>query len=258
MGPAQVIATSPRPDIYLISVAIKILIIIDLTSPLEENMMYWRKTKSDKYECLNSNVYAGWKIIVFTIEAGAKGFVNIASFNKCFGKLGFPGNLKKNILDSISRTTVRCSYYIWLNRFNKNMSLVRLEKLNIDETLLDVKPIGISEDFVPPKPCCPVTRGRENAISFLDKPSISIKSAPINSLPVHEYSTTGDYLSGAFWALDAFNQCWSAFSATDLGQYPWGKNPKKGRLSEICDSLRIKTSDNVSNCCLFIHLLTAV
>merc|ERR1712081_22440 len=144
-----------------------------------------------------------------------------------------PGNLKKNILDSISRTTVRCSYYIWLNRFNKNMSLVRLEKLNIDESLLDVKPIGISKDFVPPNPCCPVTRGRENAISFLDKLSTSIKSAPNNILPVHEFSTT------------------------DLGQYPWGKNPKKGRLSEICDSLGIKSSDNVSNCCLFIHLLTA-
>merc|ERR1711954_630613 len=58
--PAQVIATSLRPDIYLISVAIKILIIIELTSPLEENMLYWRKTKSDKYESLISNVYAGF------------------------------------------------------------------------------------------------------------------------------------------------------------------------------------------------------
>merc|ERR1711954_598209 len=134
---------------------------------------------------------------------------------------------------------------------------VRLEKLNSDESLLDVKPIGISKDFVFPKPCCPVTSGRENAISFLDKLSAPIRSAPNNRLPIHEFSTTGDYLSGAFWALDAFNQCWSAFSATDLGHYPWGKNPKKSRLSEICDSLGIKTSDNVSKCCLFIHLLTA-
>merc|ERR1711954_78926 len=134
---------------------------------------------------------------------------------------------------------------------------VRLEKLNSDESLLDVKPIGISKDFVFPKPCCPVTRGRENAIFFLDKLSVSIKSVPNNRLPIHEFSSTGDYLSGAFWALDAFNQCWSAFSATDLGQYPWGKNPKKVWLSEIYDFLGIKTSDNVSNCCLFIHLLTA-
>merc|ERR1711954_275276 len=137
------------------------------------------------------------------------------------------------------------------------MGIVRLEKLNIDETLLDFKPIGFSAEFVPPKPCCPVTRGRENAISFLDKLSVPIKTAPNNRLLIHEFSTTGDYLSGAFWALDAFNQFWSAFSATDLGQYSWGKNPKKGRLSEIGNFLGIKSSDNVSNCCLFIHLLTA-
>ena len=49
-----------------------------------------------------------------------------------------------------------------------------------------------------------------------------------------------------------------SFSAHDHGQYPWGRDRHAGALASLCNLLCITSSDNVRNCCLFIHLLIAI
>ena len=58
------------------------ILFIELTCPMEENMDYWKSKKTSKYSSLSSNLNKGWSSHLFTIEVGAKGFVNNSSFSK--------------------------------------------------------------------------------------------------------------------------------------------------------------------------------
>ena len=72
------------------------------------------------------------------------------------------------------------------------------------------------------------------------------------------FSITDDYLSGIFWAFNAYENSWLSFSAVDYGQYPWGRDRDNGTLAELCTLLGWESVDKSSNCCLIIHLLTAL
>ena len=75
--PPHIITTSDRPDIAVYYNSAKVVVIVELTSPAEESIEKWREIKTTKYESLAENIREGgiWKVFVFTVEVGARGFV---------------------------------------------------------------------------------------------------------------------------------------------------------------------------------------
>ena len=82
--------TSSRPDILIYSVLKKTVILIELTSPCEENFEDRHFDKIARYEALCVSIRAnGWRHHLFAIEVGARGYCayNVCS---CFRRLGIP------------------------------------------------------------------------------------------------------------------------------------------------------------------------
>ena len=90
--PSFICDTLLRPDIVIFSKTLKTVVIIELTCPCEENFEYWHMFKQAKYgELKKLCELAGWKVIVMTVEVGARGFVS-TSLKSCFQKLGIVGS----------------------------------------------------------------------------------------------------------------------------------------------------------------------
>ena len=119
--PPQICETSKRPDITIFSQKTQTVIIVELTVPIEENLANAYARKKCKYDQLVADCEnRGWKTFYFPVEVGSRGFYN-TSLTKCLAALGIPRGRRKPILDDASRTALRASYFIWLNRRNQHM-----------------------------------------------------------------------------------------------------------------------------------------
>ena len=116
--PAEIWVTKERPDIVLYSNVMKIVIMLELTAPAEENIAEWKVKKKQKYEKLATQIRDGttWTPHVFTIEVGARGFV-ASSVQSVLCRLGIKDN---QLINHMSRTSIRASHFIWINRDNPN------------------------------------------------------------------------------------------------------------------------------------------
>ena len=115
--PPHIITTAERPDLVLYSDSKKVLVILELTSPAEDNIEKWREVKKTKYEKLAENIREGgvWKVFVFTIEVGARGFVAKRTA-AVWRQLGMSETDGRKLTETISRTAIRCSHFIWICR----------------------------------------------------------------------------------------------------------------------------------------------
>ena len=118
--PPHILVTLERPDIVIFSNLLKVVIMIELTSPAEENIEKWRVEKNTKYNKLAEYIIEGgiWKPYVFTIEVGARGFVNNTIHKTC-RILGIDSKATASLIKDASRTAIRTSHFIWINRNNK-------------------------------------------------------------------------------------------------------------------------------------------
>jgi hypothetical protein len=116
--PADVDATSLVCDGYILSRSRRICIILELTVPMEENIEYWHQTKLGKYGELQSQ---GWTLHHLVIEVGCRGFVP-PRFSGICRQLGFDSAGFKRMRDNLQLVARKCSYVIWLNRFNKDFN----------------------------------------------------------------------------------------------------------------------------------------
>ena len=117
--PPDIITTSERSDIVLFSNSTKLVVIIELTSPAEDNIEKLREIKSTKYERLAENIREGGIMesiyYVFTVEIGVKGFVPKRT-SGVWRRLGLNEKEGKRLTNKISRTAIRCSHFIWIRR----------------------------------------------------------------------------------------------------------------------------------------------
>ena len=113
--PPHILVTKHRPDIVVSSESTKQVLMLELTSPAEENMEKWRIDKMVRYEPLVEAVRdkGVWKPRLWTVEVGARGFVGngAARFAQQLG-------IKKtsDFVRDLSRMAIRCSHFIWINR----------------------------------------------------------------------------------------------------------------------------------------------
>ena len=111
--------TSKRPDIVLFSRSSRICVIIELTSPCEENFEVWHKKKINSYFPLCTAIREnGWVVHFFAVEVGARGYCS-ESVRCCLHQLGFSNKLCRSSLKSFSLCASKCSFYIWLSRTSK-------------------------------------------------------------------------------------------------------------------------------------------
>ena len=118
--PVHIAFTQLRPDITIFSNNLRKVILIELTCPCEENMESWHSTKINKYLALKTIIESnGWCVEVFAVEVGARGYCS-RSVLCCFKKLGFSNALIRNTTKSLSKSSMECSFCIWLARNNKD------------------------------------------------------------------------------------------------------------------------------------------
>ena len=113
----RVCATSFRPDGYIVSHEKKICVAIELTCPMEINMDKWHKKKEEKYRReLVSDVYQMEYMIV---EVGARGGLS-TDLRRSLRRLGFTKKEAGLVIDECRMMAEKCSFVIWIQRFNKN------------------------------------------------------------------------------------------------------------------------------------------
>ena len=126
--PIQMALTELRPDIVIFSNSLRRVILVELTCPCEENMPSWHTTKTSKYsglvEIIKNNK---WYVDFFAVEVGARGYPS-TSLKYCLKQLGFPNNLLKNAIQTVSYISMECSFYIWLHRNSKDWTTKELHK----------------------------------------------------------------------------------------------------------------------------------
>ena len=121
--PHVVALTTLKIDGYIISESARICIVLELTCPMEENLVKWHSFKQRKYEELASEAAQnGWRFEKLIVEVGARGFVP-SHVRKTLTRL----NIKaKALINKLVLLAQKCSYVIWINRFNQDFQTWRL------------------------------------------------------------------------------------------------------------------------------------
>ena len=114
--PPEIAATLQRPDIVIFSRALRQVILIELTVPLEDRVCLAHERKRNRYLPLLSLCQSnGWNATHFPVEVGSRGFVAY-SLMRCLTQLGFPSYWAKKVRNEASKVSLRCSYLIYLRR----------------------------------------------------------------------------------------------------------------------------------------------
>ena len=109
-----------RPDITIFSNNLRKVILIELTCPCEENMESWHSTKINKYLAIKTTIESnGWCVELYAVEFGARGYCSRSALC-CFKKLGFNNTPLRKTITKLSKSSMECSFCIWLARNNKD------------------------------------------------------------------------------------------------------------------------------------------
>ena len=119
-SPVHIDFTQLRPDITIFSSNLRKVILIEPRCPCEENMESWHSIKINRYLALKTIIESnGWCMELFAVEVGARGYCSKFVLC-CFKKLGFSNTLIRNTIKKLSKSSMECSFCIWLARNNKD------------------------------------------------------------------------------------------------------------------------------------------
>ena len=135
MLPHDIVVSPLKVDMYIASKLCKIAVFIQLTCPNDENILIRCMETPNKYAHLATTQNEAWTTYIFTLEVGAKGFINRGSFSTLTFNLGFDRKRANKLKSELSKMAVRCSYVIWINRYNKSMDFCRLKKCDIPDDM---------------------------------------------------------------------------------------------------------------------------
>ena len=200
--PPFIAVTTLRPDIVLYSPLLKIVIILELTCPCEENMEEWHRVKFEKYEPLSEAARSnGWSSHLFPIEVGARGYCS-TSIRSCLMRLGFSRKHIKQIMKSLSLTSIKSSFHIWQSRECKDW----------------VKPLSVSFDASPP----PANNKGKPVVAKMTKcstTSSSVELETINCGLKNKGNTC--YINASLQCLSTLSCFWSNISLMNTNLSPF-------------------------------------
>ena len=108
--PVQIVNTLLRPDLIITSYGKKILVLIELTCPMEENFQDAHCRKKEKYDELVKQCRGkGWTTYSFAVEVGARCFA-AESLIACLRKLGLGSKQARKLSNDVTDTSLRCSF----------------------------------------------------------------------------------------------------------------------------------------------------
>ena len=123
--PHDVLVSELRIDGYILSRSKRICIFgPELTVPLEERIEHWHSTKQAKYAAERVHLRE-WSASDLVLEVGSRGWIP-HSFRRDLRHLGFSPQEVKELASKCSSVAVRCSYVIWVNRFNQDFKTFRI------------------------------------------------------------------------------------------------------------------------------------
>ena len=102
------------------------MIIIEITSPWEENFQKSHGYKVGKYNQLKIDLEDGkyfgvkWTVELICVEVGARGAIHQEMWGRMCKKLGIFGKVRKNLRNAVQEAAIHCSHYIFLCRFHKH------------------------------------------------------------------------------------------------------------------------------------------
>ena len=118
--PTEIMQTDLRPDIVMSSAETKRLGIIELTVPSEERIEVSGELKRSKYqEIVEEAKSKGWKVRIWCVEVGCKGFP-AASMANLLKDLGLSGTKRNNCLRRIGNPAELASNTLWKRSFYKD------------------------------------------------------------------------------------------------------------------------------------------
>jgi len=138
--PYEVEVTDLRCDGYIISFSRKVCCIVELTVPMEDNIEYWHQVKTEKYNKAFADL-PGWTIHLVVAEVGCRGWIP-GRFSSLLRGLGFIPTEIRTIHNDTQLLVRKCSYIIWLSRFNKDFQTFRVtvtDRKNADSSSLPAK-----------------------------------------------------------------------------------------------------------------------
>ncbi|XP_052240804.1 uncharacterized protein LOC127851227 [Dreissena polymorpha] len=112
----DIVHTTLRPDIVMVSGKTKKIILVELTVPWEERCTQAHERKKAKYEDLVQECReAGWRAWNYPIEVGCRGFP-APSLGNMFQDMGIEGQARKLAIKKVSQAAERSSSWLWLRR----------------------------------------------------------------------------------------------------------------------------------------------
>ena len=138
--PPEIFSTDQRPDIVIWSKKVRMVLLIELTVPADENILAAQVRKRARYEQLSIDMKEvnNWNSKIITVEVGARGFV-AKSMNSCLRQIGFTAQSASFVCKEISLIVARCSHHIWACRYNKNWQWKPLlEPFTPTDTVFDI------------------------------------------------------------------------------------------------------------------------
>ena len=111
-----IVETPLRPDIVIWSSSSKVVIIAELTVPLESRIAEAHERKLRKYEDLAEECREkGWKVELLAVEVGCRGFPT-PSLQRFLNCLGLDGRARTSVVDRVCEKAESASYWIWIKR----------------------------------------------------------------------------------------------------------------------------------------------
>ena len=110
--------TDLEPDGYIISYSKRIVIIVELTVPAEDNVRKWHSEKTEKYNDIKKNAEKGWTVFTLALECGVRGWTP-NFFYSDLRRLGLPPKDITDLTTLVIDAARKSSYVIFINRGNK-------------------------------------------------------------------------------------------------------------------------------------------
>ncbi|KAK6188376.1 hypothetical protein SNE40_004559 [Patella caerulea] len=114
--PAEIAATSLRPDIVIWSQGTRQAVLLELTVPWEDRIEEAYERKMAKYQQLVEDCkQRGWRTWCLAIEVGCRGFAG-QSMWRALRTLGLVGAERKKLITEVCREAEVASQWIWRKR----------------------------------------------------------------------------------------------------------------------------------------------
>ena len=114
--PGHIIQTSLRPDVVIYSNTTKQVFIVELTVPMEDNIVQHHIDKENKYAKLLDDLNINqWMSHIFGLEVGSRRYV-AKSFSFVLRKLGLGQEVERRRKRAVCLMCMSCSYSVYLSR----------------------------------------------------------------------------------------------------------------------------------------------